>query len=353
MDTRRITRRRAVTIFATTIAALASGRSATSDAFVDHEWRGFAMGTDARIVFSGVQDATARAAAAMVSVEIERLERILSLFRNDSEIVRLNRDKSLHEPSGDMYSALGLALTIADATNGLFDPTVQPLWDAYADWFAASPDAGVPSPALIAGARDAVNWRKVRLGRNSICLGQNQRLTLNGLGQGYVTDRIADLLRSHGFYHVLVDLGEQRAIGPRRDGAPWLIARQGISGIDLAEGALATSEGSGCILGAAGAVHHLFDPRTGSSPRQWQRVTVHHHYAAVADALSTALYAASAQELADFLTKFGDLTVWTSDDRGRERRWASPKHSCDRVIRPRRHEYFSAIRRLAALPSLY
>jgi thiamine biosynthesis lipoprotein len=292
--------------------------------FVDYEWRGFAMGTDARIVFSGIEHASARAAAAMVSVEIERLERALSLFRDDSEIVRLNRDKTLPEPSGDMYRALGLALEIAATTDGLFDPTVQALWEAYADWFAASPDADVPSPALIAGALGAVDWRRIKLARSSICLGDNQRLTLNGLGQGYITDHIADLLRLRGFKHVLVDLGEQRAIGPRRDQTPWLIARQGISGIELTDGALATSEGSGCIIGAAGAVHHLFDPRTGQSPRQWQRLTVHHRSAAIADALSTALYAASAHELADFLTKFDGLIVWTTDQDGQERYWASP-----------------------------
>jgi thiamine biosynthesis lipoprotein len=324
MDARHITRRRAITILATTIAGLASGRSATSHAFTDHEWRGFAMGTDARIVFSGVDQASARTVAAMVTVEIERLERALSLFRNDSEIVRLNRDNALPEPTGDMYRALGLALEIADVTDGLFDPTVQALWETYVDWFAASPDADIPPPALIAGALCAVDWRKVTLTRNAIYLGDNQRLTLNGVGQGYVTDRIADLLRLHGFDHVLVDLGEQRALGPRRDGTPWLVARQGIAGIELTEGALATSEGIGCILGAAGAVHHLFDPRTGRSPRQWQRVTVHHRSAVVADALSTALYAASAHELANLLTRIDGLVVWTTDHDGQERRWASP-----------------------------
>ncbi|MDO8876053.1 MAG: FAD:protein FMN transferase [Pseudolabrys sp.] len=324
MDTRGLTRRRAITIIATSIAGLASGRSVMDHTFVDYEWRGFAMGTDARIVFSGVENDSARMVAAMVSVEIERLESALSLFRDDSEIARLNRDKVLPEPTGDMRRALGLALEIAATTEGLFDPTVQALWEAYANWFAASPGADIPSQAMISEALGAVDWRRIKLTHNSIYLGDNQRVTLNGLGQGYVTDRIADLLRSHGFNHVLVDLGEQRAIGPRRDGAPWLIERQGTDGIDLTEGALATSEGSGCVLGGAGAFHHLFDPRTGRSPSQWQRVTVHHRSAAIADGLSTALYAAAAHELPDILERFGDIAVWTTDRDGGEQHWTSP-----------------------------
>lgn len=323
MDAKRITRRRAITILASTIAGFAAGETGASHAAIDHEWRGFAMGTDAQIIFSGREPLVAREIAAAVEAEIERLEGALSLFRSESEISRLNRNKILIAPSGDMYRALELALQIAEATGGLFDPTAQALWEAYVDWFAATPNADEPPQSLLASAVHDVDWRKVKLTRNSIRLGDNQRITLNGLGQGYVTDRVADLLRLRGFKHVLVDLGEQRALGPRRDQTPWLIARRGAAGIKLTEGALATSEGAGCILGAAGAVHHLFDPRTGRSPRQWQRVTVQHRSAAIADALSTALYAASARELAGFLKRFDGIAVWTTDQSGQEQYWAS------------------------------
>jgi thiamine biosynthesis lipoprotein len=219
--------------------------------------------------------------------------------------------------------ALSLALDIADRTYGLFDPTVQALWETYVDWFAASPDADIPPGELIAGVLNAVNWRKIELTSSSVRIADGQRITLNGLGQGYVTDRIADLLRRRGLVHVLVDLGEQRALGPHRDGEPWLIARHGTAEIALRHGALATSEGTGCILGACGAVHHLFDPRTGRSAQQWQRITVHHPSAAVADALSTAFYAASAQEIADLVEKFDGLVVWATDRDGHEIHWKS------------------------------
>lgn len=321
MSSNRITRRRAITILAATAAGLAGGQPDSGHAAVDHEWRGFAMGTDARIVFSGVGRDDARAAAVMAAVEIERLERALSLFRSDSEIVRLNRDKRLPSPTGDMKRALSLALEIAHRTHGLFDPTVQALWEAYVDWFSTSPDAGIPPQQLIAHALEAVDWRRLELTNGTACIGGNQRITLNGLGQGYVTDRIADLLRHRGFVHVLVDLGEQRALGPTSDGKPWLIARHGNVAIELIDGALATSEGTGCILGAKGAVHHLFDPRTGRSARHWQKITVHHRSAAVADALSTAFYAADAHEIASLVTNCEGLIVWATDPHGREFSW--------------------------------
>ena len=282
------------------------------------------MGADATILFNGIEPQTARSAMAAAVAEIDRLEDALSLFRDNSELRRLNRDKVLHSPSGDMRRALALALDIAGRSRGLFDPSVQALWEAHVDWFAEAPDAGLPPEEIIARARTAVDWRRIRIGAASIRTGEDQRLTLNGLGQGYVTDRVADLLHSRGLRHIFVDLGEQRAIGPRRNGAPWLVARANAAQIALTGGALATSEGAGCRLGASGTAHHLFDPRSGRSAAHWNRITVHHRSAAVADALSTALYAASADEIETLLPRFAGTVIWATDQDNRERRWISP-----------------------------
>ena len=110
-----------------------------------------------------------------------------------------------------------------------------------------------------------------------------------------MTDRVADLLYSRGLRHIFVDLGEQRAVGPRQDGAPWLVARANATPLALTGGALATSEGSGCVLGASGAAHHLFDPRS-----------------------------ASPDEIEALMPRFTGTVVWATDHDSRERRWTSP-----------------------------
>ncbi len=323
MGPERPSRRRAIAILATAAAGSLLG-AARSHAAALHEWRGIAMGSDARILFSGTDLATARAAAHAVVAEIERLENALSLFRETSEIRRLNRDKALKQPSRDFHAALSLAVAVAETSGGLFDPTVQALWEAHVDWFAAQPQAGLPPEQAIAAARRAVDWRGIALSASEIRLGADQRITLNGLGQGYVTDRVAALLRARGYAHVLIDLGEQHALGAQADGRGWAVARAGAEPIVLHEGALATSEGSGCILGARGEVHHLFDPRSGRSAPHWQRITVRHPSAAVADALSTALYAATPDDIETMVARFGEVTVWATDRNGSERLWKTP-----------------------------
>jgi len=319
----RPTRRRALTIFAAAAAgAVTAGPART--AMADFEWRGVAMGADATILFNGIEPDAAQATIALVEAEIDRLEGALSLYRPDSELCRLNREGTLRQPGSDLRRALALALGIAEISNGLFDPSVQPLWETYIDWFTASPDAGIPPDSIIAPARAAVDWRRIGLEAGAIRSGAGQRLTLNGLGQGYVTDRVADLLSAQGLKHILVDLGEQRALSPRRSGAPWLIARADATPIHLLRGALATSEGSGCILGAGGAVHHLFDPRTGRSAARWKSVTVHHRSAAIADALSTTLYIASIDEIEAMLPHLAGTAVWARDQNDRAWRWYTP-----------------------------
>jgi len=333
MQTHSVNRRRAIAIFAATAGSGVIGAAARPRAAPGFVWSGVAMGSHAQILFAGCSEQDARDAIAMVSAEIERLEQALSLFRADSQIVRLNRVGTLDAPSADLRAALALALDIAAASDGLYDPTVQALWEAHVDWFGANPDAGLPPDALIAAARAAVDWRRIALSAGTIRLGANQRITLNGLGQGYVTDRVADLLRQRGFRHVLVDLGEQRALGSRPNGAAWSIGRAGGAPIALADGALATSEGAGCILGAGGAAHHLFDPRSGRSAAHWRRIIVHHASAAIADALSTTLYAAGPDEIEPLLGLFPGTSVWATDREGFERRLAATTHGADFVAR--------------------
>lgn len=319
--TRMVSRRRILTITAAAVGSVLVGGRSSPRAETELAWHGTAMGADAAILFSGVEAEAARAAVAVVTAEIERLEGAISLFREGSEICRLNRDGILDAPSSDMRRAVALALDVAAASGGLFDPTVQALWEAHADWFSARPESGLPPDAILADARRRVGWRRVSLSADVIRLGDGQRVTLNGLGQGYVTDRVADLLRAQGFAHVFIDLGEQRALGPRTNGRPWLVARHAGDPIALAGGALATSEARGCVLGAAGAAHHLFDPRTGRSASHWRGITVHHNSAAVADALSTALYATSLDEIDAVLAAFTGAIVWATDERGLEYRF--------------------------------
>ncbi len=121
-------------------------------------------------------------------------------------------------------------------------------------------------------------------------------ITLNGIGQGYITDRIADILLASGMDQALVDMGETRALGGRPDGGPWLVGLedprspgQADQTVPLRDRAIATSGGYGTQFDAAGRFNHIFDPHTGAMCSRYLSVSVIAPSATMADALSTAL----------------------------------------------------------------
>ncbi len=140
----RPTRRRAITIFASAAASLATvGASRAAE-----EWRGAALGAEVSIVFDEIDPASRRIAVDRIMAEIERQESIFSLQMATSELSRLNAEGRLARPSGDLLHVLDRARQIHAATSGKFDPTVQTLWRNYVAWYAA--DRGRQRPYPIA-----------------------------------------------------------------------------------------------------------------------------------------------------------------------------------------------------------
>jgi len=259
-------------------------------------WSGVTMGAGTSITLAHGDETEAVRIIEAARVEIERLEAIFSLYRADSALSRLNRDGYLDLPPFELVSLLSYVDGVNEATSGMFDPTVQPLWQAYARHFEqtnADPDG--PDLRTIAAARALTGWRHVSFDNAEVRFSKSgMGLTLNGIAQGFVTDRVADLLRAEGLKNVLVNVGEIQALGRHPDGHPWRagLAERGDTAaeerIDIAETALATSAPLGTVLDPAGRTEHIFDPTTGRPAGWWRRVSVLGPSAAIADGLSTA-----------------------------------------------------------------
>lgn len=282
--TRQLTRRRFLTITAAAGGMAATGAAAGQAA--NHIWRGSALGAEAELLFAGADRRAADTAIRLCLDEIERLEAIFSLHRGDSELTRLNRDGQLDQASSDLLALMRLGRRFGDITDGAFDMTVQPLWRFLADHFNGNSDRAPPSPRDLNTILGRVDYRRVEITGQRIVLPPGAAVTLNGIAQGYITDRVADLLQVAGWRDVLINLGEIRTL----TGRSWPVHIAGTrQQLDLSNKAIATSAGSGTPLSARGDWHHLIDPRTGRSAHHHASVTVVARRAVTADALSTAL----------------------------------------------------------------
>lgn len=327
---RLLTRRRAITLLAAA-AGLPLGASSRRAPPV-FEWQGQALGARARLILAHPDPAAARRAAAHAVAEIARLERIFSLFLDGSELTRLNRDGRLVRPSLDLRIVLAEACRLGTVTGGAFDVTVQPLWRLFRRHFAERPgDAQGPAPGRIAAARALVDYRAVDLDGTRIALARpGMAVTLNGIAQGYITDRVADLLRNQGFGRVLVQLGETRALGRPDPARPWRLAvpdpadpsRQ-LARLAVTDQAVATSSGPAARFEPSGRHHHIFDPATGSSAHGQQSVTVIAPSAMTADGLATALAVARPAAAPNMLRAGGGSKALILAAGG-ARRWFEP-----------------------------
>jgi len=206
-------------------------------------------------------------------------ERTFSRFLADSELNRVNASAGRIVGVSNAFAAsLGLALRIAEQTDGLVDPTMGAALEAAGysrDFDLLSPDRDPP------GNGHPGAWRSVLLVGRRVFVPPPIQLDLNGVVKALAVDDALELLTGDGFVSAGGDLavrGEMTVSLP--DGESVLLRR----------GALATSGTAKRRWLRAGVVqHHLIDPQTGRpSASLWEQVTACGANCVAADAAAKA-----------------------------------------------------------------
>jgi thiamine biosynthesis lipoprotein len=327
-----LSRRRFLRISAAAAGCAAWSSLAAADQPAAYGWRGTVFGNLASIELRDADPAHIRRTMVHATAEMARLESVMSLYRPDSALSQLNRQGYLDAAPADLVQVLSQAQAIGTVSGGAFDVTVQPLWQVYANHFSQpGADPLGPGADLVRRAAERTGYRDIEIEPAAIRLRRpGMALTLNGIAQGYITDRIVDLLKNEGFDNVLADLGEIRVLGQAAQGQPWRAAIKSplddgavASEFALEGGALATSGSYGFRFDAAGKFHHLFDPRTGRCPSRYASVSVLAPDAATADALATACNLLAPDAIAGALKAAGASRALLIDFEGAQRWIAS------------------------------
>lgn len=323
--TRVISRRRFVRISAAAagLALVPFGQAAKANSRLV-TWQGTMLGATATMKIHHEDPREAERLIATACAEARRLERLFSLYLKDSALVELNRTGVLVDPAAELADLLAISQHYAELTGGIFDPTVQPLWELYADHFSqADADPAGPPRAAVRAALARVGHDRLTISRDRIVMPRGTAVTLNGIAQGYVTDKIVDLLRSQGVTQSLVDMGETRAIGPRPDGLPWEvgIADPDVVGrtatvLPIVGRAVSTSGAYGFRFDALGRFNHLFNPTSGGCADRYRSVTTVSGNATAADALSTAFSLMGESQIRSLLAHVEIERVHLIDARG-------------------------------------
>jgi thiamine biosynthesis lipoprotein len=263
-----------------------------------------ALHTDATLARKALQ-------AAVAAVQL--VDRLMSLYRSDSDIAQLNQRGVITEAHSHTRTVLAFAKHLSERTSGAFDITVQPLWEVHA---AAMQRQALPDADALRNARARIGWASLALAQSpqqhieqhqsrgmlmdrtpaARFLRPGMSVTLNGVAQGYAADLALQALLAHGITDALIDTGEWGAQGQNQERHPWTVGvahpRQPdalIASIQMSGRFVSTSGDYATSFNADFSRHHIFNPHSGVSPTQWASVVVAARTGLDADGLSTAL----------------------------------------------------------------
>mgnify|MGYP001156930216 FL=1 len=276
-------------------------------------FRGETMGTTYSIRLIGTlhKNETARLAEKMDQLLLE-LNQSMSTWIEDSEICKFNYNLST-EPvvvSESFYTVTKKALELAKKSNGAFDPTLQPLLNAWGFGSESSAET-LPSSQKINRIHDQTGWRKIEaLAGNRLRKEvDNVSLALGAIAKGHGVDLLAELMINEGYTNWFIEVGgEVRVLGKNSDGVPWKIGIQSpdvhfldmsLHGIaQLTEGSVATSGSYRNYMEKDGKRYaHILDPRTGQAIlSNLLSVSVLSENCMDADGWATALYVLGVDE---------------------------------------------------------
>jgi thiamine biosynthesis lipoprotein len=260
------------------------------------------MGTTARVVLYAPDEATAKTAAKAAFARVAELNRIMSDYDSDSELMRLcaANAKEAGKPvkvSPELFFVLSKGQEVARLSDGAFDMTVGPLVRL---WRLSRRTQRLPEEKELADARARVGYRKLELNereRNVRLLTPRMLLDLGGIAKGYAADEMLAVLKQHGITQALAALGGDIAVGDSPPGtAGWkidvapLTKAKPTRTLSLANAAVSTSGDAEQYTLINGVRYsHIVDPRTGLGQTGRRSVTVVARHGITSDSMTKAV----------------------------------------------------------------
>jgi thiamine biosynthesis lipoprotein len=297
------------------------GVSSQTTPFV-HKKR-YAMGTVFEIVAYSDSAGGTSSAIDQALDEVVRLDNMMSNFKPESDLSRMNREAHFHAVRipVDLYKVIETSLAYSRLSEGEFDVSVGPVVDL---WKAALAGGAAPTAAELAQAHSCVGYEKIELIApdqiefHSDCM----RIDLGAIGKGYAVDRAMAILRSNGIERAYIDAGGSTIYGmgapPDRDG--WLVhLRDPSNRLDpqakLISNSVSTSEQTGASTLTGDAPGHIVVPVSGKPLRTRYAVSVTAKSATDSDALSTTLLLLGPEKGAALVSRLKDVAaLWVSSD---------------------------------------
>jgi len=274
------------------------------------------MGTTFTIKIDGAGNG-ARATSAALE-EIRRIDRLLSTYKEDSEISEVNR-RAFDEPvavGADFRNVLNASRIYSEMGDGAFDPTVYPLMRL---WGFTRREGRIPTNDELAKTLPLLDLSQVTLDESTHAIRlarEGMGLDFGGIAKGYAVDRAIGILKRYGVESAIIDAGGNfYALGTPRSRDHWragvrhpLKHDEVIARLPIANKGVSTSGNYERFFEIGDKKYcHIMDPRTGRPVERMLSATVIADSAMAADALSTAAFVLGPEKGMELIEALPDI----------------------------------------------
>ncbi len=284
------------------------------------------MGTDVTItvVAKSVEEGGAAIDAGMA--ELRRLDAMMSLYKDTSEITQVNlaAGKNPVHVSPEMIEVVEDAVRVSRLSEGVFDITVGPL---VVLWQMRLKEGTTPTDREIASIRPLVNYKNIVIDKKASTLFLKKPGMIMDLGgmKGYIADRVKKLFQQRGVRNAVIALaGDIWVLGHREDGKSWRIGVQHprehdktLAVLDLSDKYISTSgDYERFVIREKKRYHHIIDPRTGKPSKGVISATLIGDKGALIDPLAKAPFILGPEEGLAIVKQAGAEAIIV-DDQGK------------------------------------
>ena len=228
--------------------------------------------------------------------EIERIENLMNIYDQDSEISRINKQGHMDGVSPDLVYVINQSIYYGEITGGAFDISISPILML---WKNKINSGEYPTGGEINSTLLLVNYSNISVINDSVSFKfEDMAIDLGGIAKGYGVDQAVTVLKEQGVESGYVNAGgDGMYFGTKPDGLPWRVGlrnpdnkAEAITIIEISDMAVTTSGNYERFFNESARLSHISDPRTGMSSQSLISATVIASSAMEADVLATAVF---------------------------------------------------------------
>jgi thiamine biosynthesis lipoprotein len=261
-------------------------------------------------------------------MEVKRIENLISDWIPTTLISEINKNAGVKsvKVTDELFELIERAIKISKLTDGAFDisyASMDKIWK-----FDGSMTV-MPSPKAIKNSVAKVGYKNIILDKekHTVFLKlEGMKLGLGGIGQGYIADKIKELLKRKGVVAGLVNVsGDISTWGKQPDGQQWKVGIKNpmnknkiFATFPLEDTAVETSGNYEKYVTFNGIRYsHIIDTRTGYPATGLTSVTIFAKTTELADALATGVFVLGKEVGMDLVNQLPGISCIMVDDKGR------------------------------------